>query len=75
MIENKIILEKRAHMNDCSICYEKGKTWKTPCGHYICIDCCDKYYNNTNTNKTKFKCFYCRQSFLNVNLSPELIFN
>lgn len=73
MIENKIILQKRSHMNDCSICYEKGNTWKTTCGHYICIDCCDKYYNNIN-NKN-FKCFYCRQSFLNVNLVPELIFN
>ena len=74
IIHNKMILEKRDLLQDCSICYENGQTWKTPCGHYICLDCCHKCYNNHEM--TRLQCFYCRTSFKDVNYcSPVLIFH
>lgn len=79
MIHNKIILHKRDLFKECSICYESGGTWKTTCGHLICLDCCHKYYDSTNNNNShgemsSLKCFYCRSTFQHVNCLPHLIF-
>ena len=72
IMNNTIILEERDSLKECSICYERGNTWRTPCGHFICLDCCNKCYHFNNNNR--FRCFYCRSSFQYVNCLPELIF-
>ena len=72
MIQNRIILDKRDSFKECSICYEKGSSWRTTCGHVICLECCYKCYHRSEM--PRLQCFYCRSTFQNVNCVPELIF-
>jgi len=44
---------------ECIICYDENKTGlKTPCNHFMCIECCVKLFKHDKTIK---KCPYCRE--------------
>lgn len=44
---------------ECIICYDENKTGlKTPCNHFMCIECCAKLFQHDKAIK---KCPYCRE--------------
>lgn len=45
---------------ECIICYDDNKVgYKTPCNHFMCMECCEKLFQD---DKTINKCPYCREN-------------
>lgn len=44
---------------ECIICYDENEVgFKTPCSHFMCMECCVKLFKDDNTIE---KCPYCRE--------------
>jgi len=47
---------------ECIICYEENNAGlRTPCNHFMCMECCVKLFENDNNVK---KCPYCREDVI-----------
>lgn len=69
--DNQMINE----LTECCVCY-KMTSWKTPCLHSICIDCCDRYYCKTLQEENGYNCVYCRNKFEKITyLEPKSSLN
>jgi len=55
---------------ECIICYDECTVgYKTPCEHFMCMNCCKKFFENDYTMK---RCPYCRQDVVIYRFSEIL---
>ena len=57
-------------IGECIICYEEHTIgYKTPCDHFMCMECCKKIFQSDTSLK---KCPYCRQDVLFYKMAEVL---
>jgi hypothetical protein len=60
----------RIFTGECIICYEEHAVgYKTPCNHFMCMECCKKIFQSDYSLK---KCPYCRQDVLFYKMAEVL---
>jgi len=62
----------RISIGECIICYEEHTIgYKTPCDHFMCMECCKKIFQSDTSLK---KCPYCRQDVLFYKMAEVLYY-